>query len=184
MKEDRWSSTTQGECAPMISVDKTREQLLASWRDKEYRQAFMEERVRSSLALQVRALRDQRNLTQVAFGKLLNKAQAWVSKLENPEYGKMSVATLLEVAKAFDCDLEIRFRPFSDTLSRLPAQTAEDFHVPSFDEEFEPATPKRSGGGADSPKTKRATKQHKRQPPMGKILAAGDHRDRKRKTTA
>lgn len=184
MKEDRWSSTTQGECAPTISVDKTRERLLASWRDKEYRQAFMDERVRSSLALQVRALRDQRNLTQAAFGKLLNKAQAWVSKLEDPEYGKMSVATLLEVAKAFDCDLEIRFRPFSHTLRRLPAQTAEGFRVASFEEEFERPTSARPGGGADVPKKKRAKKQHKSEPLMGKMLAAGDHRDRKRKTTA
>jgi hypothetical protein len=62
-------------------------------------------------------------------------AQTWVSKLENPDYGKMTVATLLRLAEAFDTDLEIKFRSFSTTLDTLPKQGPEYFSVPSFEHE-------------------------------------------------
>jgi len=105
-------------------------------KDRSYRFAFVAERVRSSIALQVRALREQRNrMTQKQLGDTLGMAQTWVSKLESPDYGKMSVATLLRLAEAFDTDLEIKFRPFSVAVEVLPSQGPEYFAVPSFDEE-------------------------------------------------
>src|SRR5665213_79996 len=100
-----------------------REELLASLRNEDYRRAFVGERVRSSMALQIRALRDQRVMSQKQLGDAIGMAQTWVSKLENPDYGKMSVATLLRLAAAFDTDLEIKFRPFSKTIDHLPKQT-------------------------------------------------------------
>jgi transcriptional regulator with XRE-family HTH domain len=114
-----------------------RTQLLSSFRDAGYRHDFVKERVRSSVALQIRALRNQRrNMTQKELGDVIGMAQTWVSKLENPEYGKMTVATLLRLSEAFDTDLEIKFRPFSKTLESLPGQGPEYFHVPTFEEEF------------------------------------------------
>lgn len=126
-------SSIGAESADTISV---RQQLLQSLRDPDYRHAFVNERVRSSIALQIRALRDARELTQKGLGDVLGMAQTWVSKLENPEYGKVTVATLLRLAEAFDTDLEIKFRPFSRSLDSLPTQGTEYFSVPSFDEEF------------------------------------------------
>src|SRR5256885_1042650 len=99
-----------------------RSQLLESLRDHEYRRHFVDERVRSSMALQIRALREQRKMSQKELGQAIDMAQTWVSKLENPDYGKMSVSTLLRLAAAFDTDLEIKFRPFSMTIDRLPKQ--------------------------------------------------------------
>ena len=120
------------------SVDTTlaRSELLASLRVREYRREFVAERVRSSMALQIRALREQREMSQTKLGEELGMAQTWVSKLENPDYGKMTVATLLRLADAFDTDLDIKFRPFSTTIDELPRQGKEYFDVPSFDEEF------------------------------------------------
>ncbi len=63
-------------------------------------------------------------------------AQTWVSKLENPDYGKMTVATLLRLADAFDTDLEIKFRPFTESVDTLTRQSEDYFTVPSFTEEF------------------------------------------------
>jgi transcriptional regulator with XRE-family HTH domain len=74
-------------------------------------------------------------MTQKQLGDALGMAQTWVSKLESPDYGKMSVATLLRLAEAFDTDLEIKFRPFSVALDVLPSQGPEYFVVPSFEEE-------------------------------------------------
>lgn len=127
------SFSYRAESASTISV---RQQLLQSFRDSDYRHVFVSERVRSSVALQIRALRQRRSMTQKDLGETLQMAQTWVSKLENPEYGKMTVATLLRLAEAFDTDLEIKFRPFSKMLDILPAQGPEYFNVPSFKEEF------------------------------------------------
>lgn len=123
------------ELSPTISV---KVQLLGSLMNEEYRKVFVQERVRSSVALQIRSLRDQRNkMTQQQLGDAIGMAQTWVSKLENPDYGKMTVSTLLRLANAFDTDLEIKFRPFSRTIHDLPAQGPDYFRVPSFKEEVE-----------------------------------------------
>jgi transcriptional regulator with XRE-family HTH domain len=125
--------SSRAESAGTISA---RQQLLQSFRDPEYRHAFVNERLRASVALQIRALRQARVMTQKELGDAIGMAQTWVSKLENPDYGKMTVATLLRLAEAFDTDLEIKFRPFSKALDSLPIQGREYFVVPSFDEEF------------------------------------------------
>ncbi len=112
-------------------------QLLRSWRERDYRAQFVRDRVQSSVALQIRALRDQRNgMTQSQLGALMGKAQPWISQIENPEYGKWSVATLLDCANAFDTDVEIRFRPFSRSLYELSHQDEQYFRVGSFEEEL------------------------------------------------
>lgn len=126
---------TTPESGPTISV---KQQLLTSLMDKDYRHAFVQERVRSSVALQIRSLRDQRHkMTQKELGDAIGMAQTWVSKLENPEYGKMTVSTLLRLANEFDTDLEIKFRPFSSTVDELPSQGPDYFQVRSFTEEIE-----------------------------------------------
>ena len=133
MNEEKLSSPIQPASAPTTLAN----QLLDSWKDREYRTEFVRERVRSSVALQIRALREQRNqMTQKQLGDALEKAQTWVSVLEDPEYGKMSVATLLSLAEAFDTDLEIKFRPFSVALLALNRQRSEYFEVRSFEEEL------------------------------------------------
>jgi hypothetical protein len=66
----------------------------------------------------------------------MRKAQPWISQIENPNYGKWTVATLLDLAKAFDSDLEIKFRPFSLSLYELSHQDQQYFNVPSFEEEL------------------------------------------------
>lgn len=133
MNAEKLLSPTPLESSSMTQA----KQLLESWKDREYRADFVRERVRSSVALQIRALREQRNgMTQKQLGDALGKAQTWISVLEDPEYGKMSVATLLSLAEAFDTDLEIKFRPFSRALHELTKQGSEYFEVRSFDQEL------------------------------------------------
>jgi len=112
-----------------------RRQLLSSFKNRKYRHSFLKEHVRTSIALQTKALRDKYYGTQEALGVALGKAQSWVSQLENPDYGKVTVATLLGLAEAFDVSLEIRFEPFSEFLQRVSAISQEYFEISKFYEE-------------------------------------------------
>lgn len=75
--------------------------------EKDYRDGYVATQLSSWLAGQVRALRG--DMSQAEFGKLIGKPQAAVSRLENPDYGKLSLQTLLEVAERLDIALMVRF---------------------------------------------------------------------------
>ncbi|MBH9807673.1 helix-turn-helix domain-containing protein, partial [Clostridioides difficile] len=66
---------------------------------KAYRDGYLETRVRNGVAAQVRALREKLGLSQTEFGKLIGKPQTVVSRLEDPDYGRVSIRSLLDVAE-------------------------------------------------------------------------------------
>jgi transcriptional regulator with XRE-family HTH domain len=106
---------------------------------KEYRQAFVEEKVRTSIAAQIHAMRTRAKggMTQPDFARRMGKSQSWVSRLEDPNQPPPTIASLLKVAEAFDVDLEIRFGSFSAMLHRLDEMTPESLEAASFTEELE-----------------------------------------------
>jgi transcriptional regulator with XRE-family HTH domain len=106
---------------------------------KEYRHAFVEEKVRTSIAAQIYAMRTRAKggMTQPEFARRMGKSQSWVSRLEDPNQPAPTIASLLKVAEAFDVDLEIRFGSFSTMLRRLDEMTPESLEAPSFTEELE-----------------------------------------------
>jgi transcriptional regulator with XRE-family HTH domain len=90
--------------------------LLERLKSKEYRDAYVAEHVKRGISYQIRALRDQRQWSQSDLSQKLGKAQSVVSRIEDPNYGKFTVQTLLEVAAAFDVALLVRFAPISEML--------------------------------------------------------------------
>ena len=66
--------------------------------------------LRAFLADQIRALRG--DLSQKAFGELIGKPQSVVSRLENEDYGKVSLQTLIDIAGRLDIALVARFTDF------------------------------------------------------------------------
>jgi transcriptional regulator with XRE-family HTH domain len=117
----------------MISV---KDGLAAKFDNKEYRDAFVAEQIFSRLPLKIRGIREQQELTQRQLGELAGMAQTWISKLEDPNYGKLTISTLLKVAAAFDVALQIDFVPFSRVLNDALQLTAESFAVPKFQDDL------------------------------------------------
>lgn len=90
--------------------------------DREFRDTYVDRRVRRLIAYQLRALREDRGFSQQQVAELLGMKQSAVSRLENPEYGRVSVSTLLKAAAAYDVALIVRFvthAEFSEQTSDL-----------------------------------------------------------------
>lgn len=117
---------------PMSSV---RSQLLANFQGKKYRDLFVAEQIFSGLPAKIRSMRMRRFDSQGAFADALGKKQSWVSQLENPNYGRLTLTTLLEIAAVFDVGLRVDFVPFSKVLDAATSRTREWFDVPSYRED-------------------------------------------------
>lgn len=75
--------------------------------NKSYRDNYVSMQLRVWLADQVRNLRG--DMTQAEFGKVIGKPQTVVSRLEDPDYGRLTIETLLDVAQKLDIALVVRF---------------------------------------------------------------------------
>jgi transcriptional regulator with XRE-family HTH domain len=122
----------------VLMISARRDQLLKALQDKEYRQLYMEEHVRSGPAFQIRAMREARGWTQAELGNQLGKPQAVISQIEDPDYGRFQLRTLLNLAAAFDVALIVRFAPYSELLDWTLGLSPQHLKPPSFDDEIDP----------------------------------------------
>ena len=91
---------------------------LVKFGSKKYRDGYLQSRVRGRIAYQIQALREKLGLTQQAFAELTGKKQSTISRLEDTEYGKVSVQTLLDIACATDVALVVKFSSYPDFLDQ------------------------------------------------------------------
>jgi len=84
------------------------------WRDRQYREAYMEAAVEQGVAWQIRINRTLRDMTHAQLADLIGTRANGISRLEDPEYGAHSLETLKLIAKAFDCALLVKFVPYSE----------------------------------------------------------------------
>jgi transcriptional regulator with XRE-family HTH domain len=120
-----------------LSTATTKLDLLNSLKDREFRAAFNLENVYTTICFQIRALREQRDMSQGRFGKLAKMAQERISILEDPNAdSKPTLNTLLRLADAADVGLEVRFVPFSNVLLHSVHTDIHELEVASFAEEL------------------------------------------------
>jgi transcriptional regulator with XRE-family HTH domain len=95
----------------MNALSRLREKLAHS---KKYRESFAASVVKRMIPLQIRVLRKQREWSQAELAKQSSLTQGVISRAEDPEYGNLTVNTLVRVAAGFDCAYIGRFVPFSE----------------------------------------------------------------------
>lgn len=111
------------------------DQMWDNLRDLEFRKQFIDEHVNVGISFQIRSLRNRQKLTQSDLARLLDVKQPLVSSWENPNYGKYSLKTLKDLAKAFDVGLLVRFVPFSKLVDWTVNLVPDVIAPPSFGEE-------------------------------------------------
>lgn len=100
---------------------------------RKYRDSYVYEHVRNGIPFQIRALRKDREWSQSDLAEAAKTSRTVITRIEDPNYGKLSIKTLLAIASAFDVALLIKFVPFtrllreyenvsSEALSALPVQ--------------------------------------------------------------
>jgi transcriptional regulator with XRE-family HTH domain len=114
------------------------ERLWASFKDAAFRHSWVESSIKNGVAFQLRSLRkakgwDQKRTAEMVMGD--PKLQSMVSRYENPDYGKYTLRTLMDFAKAFDVALVVRFVPFSKLLRMESEWENESLSVPPYAED-------------------------------------------------
>jgi transcriptional regulator with XRE-family HTH domain len=104
--------------------------------NKEYRDFYTESYLKKSIPFQLRTMRTERDWSQIKAGEILGKGQNAISRLESPAYGKLTVQTLLEIAKGYDVGLIIKFVPYSRLLKEYDDVSFDALSAPSPTSQF------------------------------------------------
>lgn len=120
-----------------MTIDNRYDQMWESLQDPEYRKQLIDEHINVGIAFQINGIRQRQKLTQKDLAQLLGdiKKQPLISSWENPNYGRYTLNTLKDLAKALDVGLLVRFVPFSKMIDWTVNLTEEAIAPASFTEE-------------------------------------------------
>lgn len=104
--------------------------------DKEFRDFYTETHLRKLVPYQMRTMRTERDWSQTFAAEILGKGQNALSRLESPAYGKLTLQTLLEIAKGYDVGLVVKFVPYSKLLREYEDVSFDALSAPSPTEKF------------------------------------------------
>ncbi len=102
-------------------------------KSKAYRTAFVASTLKRWLPFQIRVIRERRGWNQTQLAKASGLTQGAISRAENPDYGDLSLNTLLRIASGLDCAFEGRFVPFSRLATQFANMSEGAANVPPFD---------------------------------------------------
>ena len=115
--------------------------LVERFRTPGYRHAYAESFLDSFIATQIKALREQRQLSQTVLAEMASMRQSQISKLEDVNNNSWKISTLAKVARAFDLALVVRFESFGNLLPEVERFGRASLERPKFEDDpvFNPA---------------------------------------------
>jgi transcriptional regulator with XRE-family HTH domain len=125
-----------------MSNEQIYRELVESFEDKEYANAYVADFLNAAIATQIKVLREDRNLSQKQLAELTEMKQSRISLMENVNYSSWSLATLRRLAAAFDVSLNVSFEAFSKTISEISSFSRESLQRKSRDEDLASISPK------------------------------------------
>ena len=107
------------------------------FRDREYRATYAESFLDTSIATQIRVLREQRGWTQAQLAEKAGMTPSRISALESADSSKWSIGRLKRLARAFDVPLNVMFTLLTDVsgFNRASRERPEFAKDPAFIEE-------------------------------------------------
>ncbi len=112
-----------------------REELIESFRDKEYRESYAEDYLNTTIATQMRVIREQRELTQAQLAAAVGTKQTAISRIENVNNAARNIGTLEAIAFALGCRLKVSFETFGSLIDESLYFSRESLQRPSFEED-------------------------------------------------
>ena len=110
----------------------TSHQSQPSWiQNKELRHEYMVASVEQDIAWQIRINREKRGLTQRQLAEMIGSRQSAIARAEDPEYGKHSVATLIKIAKVFECGLLLKLVSYDKFFEETKDVSEDGLSVPA-----------------------------------------------------
>ena len=116
-------------------MSELREHLKDAFRDLEYRHTFAEESLNTSIATQIKVLREQRGWNQGELATRADMLQPAISRLENINYSAWSLASLKRFAQTFDLVLSVKFETFGSLLDEVEEMDREYLQRHSFEDD-------------------------------------------------
>ena len=105
------------------------------WRKVEYRHAYMGSAIEQGIAWQIRINREGRKMSQRDLASKIGSRQSAISRAEDTSYGRHRLETLVKIANAFDCALQVRFVPYSSLARDSDDLSRAALYAPSYLEE-------------------------------------------------
>lgn len=106
------------------------------WSNEEYRHNYMESAIEQGVAWQIKINREKRCLSQTDLARRIGSKQSAISRAEDTTYGRHRLETLVKIANAFDCALQIKFIPYSKLAKDSADLTPAALYAKSYEEEI------------------------------------------------
>lgn len=104
--------------------------------NKKFRDAFVSEHIKTGMPFQLRTMRDERGWTQGDLAKAVGKPRNVITRLEDPNYGKLTLRTLIEIASGLNVGLLVKFVPFTRLLREYEDLSPSGLSAPDIAKEI------------------------------------------------
>lgn len=102
---------------------------------KDYREEFVASQVKRGIPFQIQTLLKQHQLSQEQLARQAKLTQGVVSRAQNPNYGNLTLNTIIRIAAGFDVAFIGKFVPFSELGKWFVELSEESVQVPTFSSE-------------------------------------------------